>query len=81
MHITRCTRRITASHIDDYGIAVEGPGKASMFPNNQSPKPNFSGRKKRDTHYQQPAKVINPGKVIVMPPPGQAPKGYPQPGW
>ena len=64
--------------MNDYGSTVRGAENAANSLANPSPKPD--GRGKRDTHYPQPAKVINPGKVIVMPPPGQAPKGYPQPG-
>ena len=52
----------------------------------------LNGRKRRSAqegNYNPPAsydaptrppKVLNPGKVIVMPPPGEFPAGYPQPG-
>lgn len=30
--------------------------------------------------YGPPPTVYNPGKVIVMPPPGKVPPGYPEPG-
>jgi len=28
----------------------------------------------------EPPKILNPGRVVVMPPPGKAPPGFPQPG-
>ena len=43
-------------------------------------------RRKRQTSYYapptttSPQKIWNSGNVIVMPPPGKAPEGYPQPG-
>ena len=81
---TRCTRQATGSNLNNYPVPdvnsiAAGGAAANAIPN----------RGKRDTSYNAPTlytttteapKVHNPGKVIVMPPPGKAPVGYPQPG-
>ena len=74
--VTRCQETVSGANFNKYpNKEVERAANDVRYnPADSNP------RKKRDTYYQQPPKVISPGKVIVMPPPGQAPKGYPQPG-
>jgi hypothetical protein len=82
--IDTCTQREQGTG-HDYGQALDGVNRAS--PSNNPTNKNRPGsrrnppRGKRDTGYGKPQnQVIEHGKVIVMPPPGQAPQKYPQPG-
>ncbi len=62
-----------------YDEAMKGVKEATASSNPY--KGRRPGRGKRDTGYgKQPNRVIEHGKVIVMPPPGQAPPKSPQPG-
>jgi len=63
-------------------ISVDG--RPIMLSTKQRREKNPTNRKKRDVSYnsyQKPNQVHNPGKVIVMPPPGVAPNDVPQIGY
>ena len=75
--VTECTQRETGVNQNQYPLRDVQNVRPT---NNPSSKPGINGRKKRDTRYKKPNKPIEHGSVIVMPPPGEAPQKFPQPG-
>ncbi len=94
--IEQCTQTLSAANLADYPLPeVQNTKPDFGAPNFNRPRRQASDYNAPPAGYEtpsynapppsyealtQPPKVLNPGRVVVMPPPGKAPQGFPQPG-
>ncbi len=94
--VTQCTQTASATNLPFYPVSEAQNVRPGYGPSNfNRPRrqasdynappavyeiPSYNAPPPRYEAPTQPPKVLNPGRVVVMPPPGKAPQGFPQPG-